>query len=75
MDTHKTEASEEVLDGVLVKEVVLDAVVTLVQQPPVFGDEVSNWPGGKLLVELVLHVVHQHFNLGVDLHLLLHPFG
>jgi len=75
VNTHKTEASEEVLDRVLVKEVVLDAVVTLVQQPPVLGDEVSNWPGGKLLVELVLHVVHQHFNLGVDLHLLLHPFG
>ena len=72
---YKTKASEEVLDGVLVKEVVLDAVVALVQQLPVLGDEVSDWPGGKLLVEVVLHVVDQHLNVGVDPHLLLHFLG
>ena len=72
---YKTKASEEVLDGVLVKEVVLDAVVALVQQLPVLGDEVPDWPGGKLLVELVLHVVDQHFHAGVDPHLLLHFLG
>ena len=75
MNTHKTKATEEVLDGVLVKEVVVDAVVALVQQLPVLGDEVSDWPGGKLLVEVVLHIVDQHFHAGVDPHLLLHFFG
>ena len=75
MNTHKTKATEEVLDGVLVKEVVVDAVVALVQQLPVLGDEVSDWPGGKLLVELVLHAVDQHLNVGVDPHLLLHFLG
>ena len=72
---YKTKASEEVLDGVLVKEVVLDAVVALVQQLPVLGDEVSDGPGGKLLVELVLHVVDQHFHVGVNRHLLPHLLG
>jgi len=75
MDTHKTKASKEVLNRVLVKDVVLDAVVALMQQLPVLGDEVADGPGGKLLVELVFHIVDQHFNVGVDLHLLLHPAG
>ena len=39
--THKTMALEEVLDGVLVKEVILDVIVVLVQQLAVLGDEVS----------------------------------
>ena len=72
---HKTKASKEVLNRVSVKDVVLDAVVALMQQLPVLGNEVSDGPGGKLLVELVLHIVDQHFNVGVDLHLLLHPPG
>ena len=72
---HKTKASKEVLNRVSVKDVVLDAVVALMQQLPVLGDEVSDGPGGKLLVELVLHVVDQHFNLGVNLHLRLHLQG
>ena len=75
MNRHKTKATEEVLDGVLVKEVILDVIVALVQQLPVLGDEVSDGPGGKLLVELVLHVVDQHFNLGVHPHLPIHPPG
>ena len=75
MDTHKTKASKEVLNRVSVKDVVLDAVVALMQQLSVLGNEVSDGPGGKLLVELVLHVVDQHFNLGVNLHLRLHPQG
>ena len=72
---HKTKASKEVLNRVSVKDVVLDAVVALMQQLPVLGDEVSDGPGSKLLVELVLHVVDQHLNVGVDPHLLLHFLG
>ena len=75
MDTHKTKASKEVLNRVLVKDVVLDAVVALMQQLPILGDEVADGPGGKLLVELVLHVVDQHLNLGVNPHLPYHPQG
>ena len=72
---HKTKASKEVLNRVSVKDVVLDAVVALMQQLPILGDEVADGPGGKLLVELVLHVVDQHLNLGVNPHLPYHPQG
>ena len=72
---NKTKAPEEVLQGDLVKEVVVDAVLGLVQQPSLLGDEVPDGPGRKLLVEGVLHVVHQHLNVQVNLHLLLHPPG
>ena len=63
----------------LVKMAVFDAVLALVQQPPLLDDEVPDGPGCKLFVEGVLHVVHQqcwqHLNLWVNLHLLLHHPG
>ena len=43
--------------------VVFDAILALVQQPPLLGDEVPDGPGRKLLVEGVLHAVHQHLNV------------
>ena len=75
MFPHKTQAPEEVLKRVLVKQVVLNAVLGLVKQNPFLGDEVANWPGSKLLVEGVLHVVHQHLNARVHPHLLPQPPG
>ena len=42
MSTNETEAPEEVLNGLLVKEVVVDAVLSLVHQPSLFGDEVPD---------------------------------
>ena len=48
MSTNETEAPEEVLNGLLVKEVVVDAVLCLVHQPSLFGDEV---PDGESLDE------------------------
>ena len=73
--TNKTKTPEEVLEGDLVEQVVVDAVLGLVQQPSLLGDVVPDGPGRKLLVEGVLHVVHQHLNFQVNLHLLLHPTG
>ena len=49
--------------------VVFDAVLALVQQPPLLGDEVPDGPGRKLLVEGVIHAVHQHLNVWVNPHL------
>ena len=63
MNTHKSKAPEEVLYGGFVKQVIVDAVLGLVMQPPLLGDEVPDRPGSKLLVESVLHVVHQNLNL------------
>ena len=48
MSTNETEAPEEVLNGLLVKEVVVDAVLSLVHQPSLFGDEV---PDGESVYE------------------------
>ena len=48
MSTNETEAPEEVLNGLLVKEVVVDAVLCLVHQPSLFGDEV---PDGESVYE------------------------
>ena len=48
MSTNETEAPEEVLNGLLVKEVVVYAVLCLVNQPSLFGDEV---PDGESVYE------------------------
>ena len=42
MSRNETEAPEEVLNGLLVKQVVLNAVLSLVQQPSLLGDEVPD---------------------------------
>ena len=42
MSTNKTETSEEVLNGLLVKQVVVNAVFGLVHQPSLLGDEVPD---------------------------------
>ena len=45
---NETKASEEVLQGLLVKQIVVDAVLSLVHQPSLFGDEV---PDGESVYE------------------------
>ena len=48
MSMNETKASEEVLQGLLVKQIVVDAVLSLVHQPSLFGDEV---PDGESVYE------------------------
>ena len=56
MSTNKTETSEEVLNGLLVKQVVVNAVLRLVQQPSLLGDEVSDEKSiDKALAEHYFH--------------------
>ena len=54
--TNKTKAPEEVLKGDLIEQVVVDAVLGLVQQPSLLGDEVSDEKSiDKALAEHYFH--------------------